>query len=134
MDFNSFFVFPDEEKEIGFKQTWEFVPTKNKIIAELPFMGKEYTVMFEMIINKITSVYDTVLQIGVGPGAGRYGERNPSFFIKNTKELHLASSINGQNNFWKNHKLELNKWISVEVSQTLKEGKVRVTDQSNTEK
>ena len=97
-------------------------------------MGKEYTVMFEMIINKITSVYDTVLQIGVGPGAGRYGERNPSFFIKNTKELHLASSINGQNNFWKNHKLELNKWISVEVSQTLKEGKVRVTDHSNTEK
>ena len=72
-------------------------------------MGKEYTVMFEMIINKITSTYDSVLHIGLGGNAGVYGDRNPAFFIKNTKELHLASSINGNKNFWKNHPVELNK-------------------------
>ena len=90
----------DEEKEVGFKETWEFIPTKNKKLTELHFLGKEYTVMFEMIINKITSTYDSVLHIGLGGNAGVYGDRIPAFFIKNTKELHLASSINGNKNFW----------------------------------
>ena len=120
-------IFTDEEKEIGFKQTWTFTPKKNHLIAELPFFGKEYTVMFDIFINKITFV-ESVLHIGLGGNMEKYGDRNPAIFVNKAPwGIHVASSISGNLNYWKNPSVELNKWISVEVSQTLRDGKVGIT-------
>ena len=114
----------------------EIIPTKNNKIAELPFLGKEYIVMFEMFINKITS-HESILHIGLGANAEAYGDRNPAFFTdgrNKVQDLHVASSVSGRNNNWSNHPMELNKWIRVMVSQTLRDGKVRRNDNSKTEK
>ena len=116
----------------------EIIPTKNNKIAELPFLGKEYIVLFEMFINKITS-HESILHIGLGANAEAYGDRNPAFFTDGragVQDLHIGSSVSGRNNNWANHPMELNKWIRVMVSQTLRDGKVRrkAKDNSKTEK
>ena len=107
------------------KQTWTFIPKKNNMIAELPFFGKEYTVMFEMFINNIPS-HESILQIGLGGDRHVYGDRNPGIFTYQNQFL-VSSALNGNKNLWKKYPVELKKWISVEVSQTLRDGKVRVT-------
>ena len=97
-------------------------------MTELPSLGKEYTVMFEMFVNPISKAqaYYSILRIGTGiSDAGVYGDRNPGFWIKNTKELTVASSISGNLNNYKFLPIEEKKWITVEASQTLKDGKVR---------
>ena len=72
-----------------------------------------------MIINKISSPYHNVLLGGLGCNVERYRGRNPAFHVKNTNDFHVASSINGNKNFGINAPVDLNKWICVEVSQTI---------------
>ena len=89
--------------------------------------------MFEMFLNKIT-YHESIIHIGLGGNAGTYGDRNPAL-LTNKVGLHTASSINGNNNFWRNNPVVLNKWIRVVVSQTLRDGKVSLMkDHSKTEK
>ena len=57
----------------------EIIPTKNNKIAELPFLGKEYIVEFDMFVNKIT-FHESILHIGLGGNSNVYGDSNPAFF------------------------------------------------------
>ena len=114
----------------------EIIPAKNNLLTELPFLGKEYVVMFEMFINKITK-HESILHIGLGGDAEKYGDRSPAFFTYDLQgtQLCVTSSINDNLNKWANHQVELNKWVRVMVTQTLKEGKVSLTkDTSKTDK
>ena len=92
--------------------------------------------MFDMFINKITH-HESILHIGLGGNMEKYGDRSPAFFTYNLQgtQLCVTSSINDNLNKWANHQVELNKWVRVIVSQTLKDGKVSLTkDNSKTEK
>ena len=86
---------------------------------------KEYTIIFQMFVNPIAAApqFKSLLHIGKGGNAG-YGDRNPGVWIQSGKKLHLTSSIDGNVNSGGSYPIEENKWITVEVSQTLKDGKV----------
>ena len=61
------------------------------------------------------------------------GDRTPGVWITKDKKFGIASAINGVANSYKEYPtvLEENKWILVEISQTLVEGKVRIKDIKN---
>ena len=86
---------------------------------------KEYTIFFQMFVNPIAAapMFKSLLQIGKGGNAG-YGDRNPLIMIQAGKKLHLTSSIDGNVNSGGSYPIEENKWITVEASQTFKDGKV----------
>ena len=102
---------------------------KNHLVTELPYIGKEYRVGFElMLTNYGTSGFNNVIHLTLGGDAGGYGDRSPACWVGSDKKMHCASAIDGNaNGGWYSHEpiLELNKWIRVEVSQTLVDGKVR---------
>jgi len=95
---------------------------KNHQIAELPFIGKENDVSFELMINKFveTDEYQSVIHLTTGQNTGP-GGRIPGVWVKQTKELCIAS----WGNPWQCTpvELELGKWIKVQISQKLVDGK-----------
>ena len=78
-----------------------------------------------MFINQFpTAYYASIMHIGLGGNIRLYGDRNPGFWVSNGGVLHVASSISGNRNRYTNNMVEKNKWISLKVSQTLRDGKV----------
>ena len=118
-------------QEIIFIRSWPFDMVKNNLIAELPYIGKEYKISFELLITEFASApYETVIHFGLGGNVEKYGDRAPAVWLNKDKYLHIASSISGNRNHYYNTQvnLEENKWIKIELSQTLTGGKARRQD------
>ena len=116
--------------ESKFMKTWPIALTKNKLIEELPYIGKEYSVSFEVFINKMPTAetYVSVLHLTIGGNMDVMGSRNPGVWVKNTKELFVGSAISGNLNAYKMFPVEENKWHKVDINQKLVDGKVVNTD------
>ena len=109
-----------------FGETWPLALTKNKQITELPYIGKEYSVSFEVFINKMpTQPYQNVIHFTTGEDYAAMGSRNPAVWVTASKEFHIASSVSGNLNLWTNFPgLEENKWYKIEINQKLVDAKV----------
>ena len=108
---------------------------KNNLIAELPYLGKEYKISFELLITEFPSSsssdnYFSVIHVGLGGDAGKYGDRTPALWLNKAKFLHITSSISGNLNHYYNTQVDLDKdkWIKIELAQTLTGGKARRQD------
>ena len=104
--------------------------TKNKQIIELPYLGKEYSVSFELFMNKMpTANYQSVIQLTTGKDCCGMGDRSPGVWVMNSKELLVTAAISGNGN---THKMfpgmEENKWYKIEINQRKGNGKVVNTD------
>ena len=118
-------------REIIFIRNWPFDLVKNNLIAELPYIGKEYKISFEILITKFGSdPYQSVLHFGLGGNAEKYGDRAPAVWMTKDKYLLVASSISGNKNHYYISQMDLkeNKWIKIELSQTLTDGKAGIQD------
>ena len=100
---------------------------KNSQLFLLDFLEKEYKISFEVfIVHFKTDIYQSLIHFTLGANADKYGDRTPAVWIKNNKAVTIASAISGNKN---SHAdiccVKEGKWIKMEISQTLKEGKVQ---------
>ena len=107
---------------------------KNQLITELPYIGKQYNISFDLLITKFdTTEYQSVLRLTLGGNINAYGDRAPAVWVHKDKYLHVTSSINGNKNLWynvQNVPLVENKWYKIEISQTLMDGKVNFSQEN----
>ena len=79
---------------------------KNKQLDELPYIGKEFSVSFELFLDNLPAAdvpYANVLHIGLGADNTVMGDRNPAVWVTGGKEIHITSSISGNKNSWENY-------------------------------
>jgi hypothetical protein len=101
---------------------------KNNLIAELPYLGKEYKIAFELLITEFASdPYESVIHFGLGGNAEKYEDRALALWLNKAKFLHITSSISGNRNHYYNTPVDLDKekFIKIELAQTLTDGKAR---------
>merc|ERR1719369_960086 len=102
---------------------------KNQQISELPSIGKEYDISFELLITNFgTDAFQNVIHFTLGENAAKYGDRNPAVWLTKQKKLQICSAISGNKNYCGPDVLiptvlETGKWIKIEISQTLVDGK-----------
>ena len=115
-----------------FQQNWPLVVKKDNMIVELPYMGKEYSLSFDLLINKFGPYYQSIIHISLGEDIKNYGDRNPGVWTSPQKKLSIISSISGDpshngvpEGFEPEGGLTLGNWTNVDISQTLVDGKVQ---------
>ena len=118
------FTFTDDRRGDWSRHIGPIVVEKNKQMAELPSLGKEYTVSFEMFINRFPTSWASILHIGLGGNREKYGDRNPGFWVSHDGVLYVGSSISGNKNLYTTNTVKEKRWIRVEASQTVRDGKV----------
>ena len=103
---------------------------KNQQISELPSIGKEYDISFELLITNFgTDAFQNVIHFTLGENAAKYGDRNPAVWVTKQNKLCISSAISGNKNYFGPALeiptvLETGKWIKIQISQTLVDGKV----------
>merc|ERR1719431_664960 len=99
---------------------------KDTLLTALPYMEKEFSISFEVFIERFTGdEWTNIIHLTTGENSG-LGGRIPLVGVSKDKDLHVVSSISGNWNNGgnlKDYKLVENKWIKVDISQNLKEGK-----------
>ena len=85
---------------------------------QVPFLGKEFVVSFELFINKLAGDHwQNVIHVTTDGNNAKMGDRIPGVWILGGRYLAVISAINGTNE-WKNvGTVEENKWIKVDISQ-----------------
>ena len=102
-----------------FKEIEEFNLSKGKELVVLPCLGKEYVILFELLLTEVTS-WGSVIHFTIGGNKNNYGDRTPGLWVSKKRKFSLASAINGTSNnqFWPQDKLDLDKWYTIEISQS----------------
>ena len=101
---------------------------KNKLVDEVPYIGKEFSVSFELLINKFQPAveYTSVLHLTTGDNYGKMGDRIPALWVTKENLLYVAHAISGNHNNLKLLPgLKEKLWNKVEISQKLVNGKVK---------
>ena len=120
-----------DEDTTEFQQTLPFNITQNNLLIDLPFIGKEYTIFFEIFINKLPTTHSFVnVLLLTKDRCNRGSPRYPGIWVKKVNgtysESHITQEMNGKWNDAKDIPVPAaNKWIKVEVSQTKVGEKVR---------
>eukprot|EP00091_Calanus_sinicus_P008435 TRINITY_DN2051_c0_g1_i1.p1 TRINITY_DN2051_c0_g1~~TRINITY_DN2051_c0_g1_i1.p1 ORF type:complete len:215 (-),score=45.38 TRINITY_DN2051_c0_g1_i1:104-724(-) len=115
----------------GFVEAKPFTLTKNNLVTELPFLGKEYQVTFELKVSKFPGTdnvqrFQNVIHLSAtGVNCCNVGDRVPAVWISKEKGLAFAALVNGIANYWKVLPTvhAENKWILIDISQKLVDGK-----------
>ena len=103
----------------------EFIPTKNNLLTTLPVLSKEFRLNCEFVIESNPSGVALIHLTNLDRDTAAKGGRLPLVFLNAISSWQTHSWVNGRN-YAKNHgALSLTKWYQVEVSQTLRDGKVR---------
>ena len=94
---------------------------KNRHIATISKLAKEYSVQLEVMITHLPiEEHYNVLHLTTGVNTGEYGCRIPAVWIHSTGHILIASRVNGQWSFnycYPPSLVTLNKWIRIKVSQ-----------------
>ena len=80
---------------------------------------KQWSVSVDIQPTGLIGSNSNIFHIGLGADNTIYGDRIPSiWFNSGNTELHIASAVNGDKNYWKNtDPIPMNEWTQVEVSQ-----------------
>ena len=103
---------------------------KNNLITVLTDIGREFNISFDLLVSTFTQhkqEWRSVIHFTIDGKGGKYGYRTPGIFFFNWR-LEIYSAVNGNPNYAYKHKtkLEVEKWMTLEISQTLidyKEGR-----------
>ena len=93
---------------------------RNKLVATIPVLKKEYTVSFKIKPVTYSKEWRSVIHLTTDQNYGKYGERNPAVWFQDDGSGRLAifSAINGNNNaYFVTEPLPLNKWSSIKINQ-----------------
>ena len=121
-----------DEDTTEFQQTLPFNITQNNLLTNLSFIGNEYTIFFEIFINKLptTNNFVNVLLL-TKTNCNGASPRYPGIWVKKfngiLSKFHITQDMNGNWNDAKDIPVPAaNKWIKIEVSQTKIGEKVKV--------
>ena len=97
-----------------------FDTTKNNQMTILPYLGKEYVVLFELLINKIPLEVASVLHFSSDDkNSTEYRVRSPAVWVTPDKEISFSLAINGNWNKWSNIAGAVEgQWTRIEIAQT----------------
>jgi len=109
---------------IDFKHNGKNTVKRGLLLATLPFIGKQFSISFELFINQFGSYpWQNVLHLTKGENAHEYGNRVPLVAVTPDKQLHVTSAISGNWNGGGDIKgLQQGRWIKVAITQTYYRG------------
>jgi len=107
---------------VVFQKTEEFSIKRNNKLGELPFIGQQYIISFQLLITPgQTEEYGSVIHLTIGGDYTNYGDITPALWTANGgKSLVFASAIDGNPNrdgHVEGLTLSFNTWYNVEMSQ-----------------
>ena len=107
---------------ISFVQTGEIQLKRNKALAKLSTVGKNYFVAFELLVTKHPTPDDhwhSVIHLSKGGNNKEYGDRVPGVWVNSDHRLHITSAVNGESNYQYNYVQSLleGTWTRVEIQQ-----------------
>ena len=113
------------DKVFSFGVKTRFTVEKNVELAELPSLGKEFSVSFGLFINKMPTVpYAQVIHLTTGANNDEMGSTIPGLWVTPAKRVMVMSGISGVKNVYKEFPVEENKWVNMLITQKIVEGKV----------
>nr|XP_047144043.1 uncharacterized protein LOC100205832 isoform X2 [Hydra vulgaris] len=92
---------------------------KNNLVASLSSLEKSFDISFDLKLNSFSDGYRSVIHLTMGENDLIYGDRVPGVWIFN-KKLHVV--FIPYRNF-ESEPLSLNKWINVQINQTVESEK-----------
>ena len=104
---------------------------KNQLITVLPFIGREYTLTFELYLYSYQALeWYNVLHFTRSGNNNTYGDRNPAIMVSgsghayNPHKIVVFSSVNGNANLhvYPEKKYPLKTWIPFKISQKMLQG------------
>ena len=108
----------------------ERVLTRDNLLTILPIIGRTFEISFDILISKYETrgVFQSIINFSADQAnkePQKYGDRHPGVWIHSTqKNLYICSTLNGNANYCFRHTpvLPVEKWIHIEISQTLQTG------------
>eukprot|EP00092_Neocalanus_flemingeri_P092762 GFUD01117812.1.p1 GENE.GFUD01117812.1~~GFUD01117812.1.p1 ORF type:complete len:188 (+),score=15.93 GFUD01117812.1:81-644(+) len=98
----------------------EIVISPNNFITNLPHIGKEYKVAFDLEINSYGSGVHSVIHFTTGGDCCKYGQRIPAVFTDGSEYIQIASAVNGIGNYYENVPIDPQvQEYHIEISQSL---------------
>jgi len=98
----------------------EFLLKKNNLLETLPSIGKEFSISFDVFINKFGPSWQNILHLtSTGRDCCNWGDRVPAVWISSKKQFYICSALNGGgDSCYHGTVANAGEWISVEISQT----------------
>ncbi|XP_065640122.1 uncharacterized protein LOC100209097 isoform X1 [Hydra vulgaris] len=101
----------------------EMIIKRNNLVATMVLLKTQFSVSFELKPTLYKTGWHSVFHMTIGQNLENYGDRNPGIWFNNdgSGKLHVAFSINGNNNYFFTTKssLPLNEWSKIEILQRL---------------
>jgi len=119
----------NESASYAFHGAKEVTIEKGKLLREfyLPYLGKEFSISFELFINEVTGYpWQSVLHLttgNTGENRGKMGLEIPTVAVNVYKDLYVIFAISGNDSSKAVGKVKENEWIKVEISQKLADDK-----------
>ena len=105
-----------------FLKSQSFPISRNNKLEELPFLGRQYVIFFELYMENIVDPNDkctSIVHFTIGGNHENYGDRTPALFYCKDG-LVVASAIDGDSsNDFRKHTLVAGHWYKFFVSQLL---------------
>ena len=108
-------------------ETGELKLIKSKHVTTLSSVGKEYFVAFELMVTKHTpGVWRNEIHLTTHGNLGAYGYRIPGVWLYQNHNLHIASAVNGNHNYYYDHKdpLKEGEWYHIAIMQVIENSQV----------
>ena len=108
--------------------------TPKTVIADLPGLGSEYKIKFQLLISKLddTDEVYNILSFSVDGmvdakdnSKWHYGDRNPAVSLKD-KELIIQATVNRNLDFETKVPLKVGKWMKIEICKHVINNKVGI--------
>ena len=100
---------------------------KSNILTTLPSVGTEYSVSFDLLVDKHTDhAVRSVLHLTTKENDSKLGNRIPAVFLYRNKMLHISSAVNGNPNYYVNinQPLKEGQWYKIQIQQVKRNDKV----------
>ncbi|XP_065671442.1 uncharacterized protein LOC100209097 isoform X2 [Hydra vulgaris] len=101
----------------------EMIIKRNNLVATIVLLKRQFSVSFELKPTLYKTGWHSVFHMTIGQNLENYGDRNPGIWFNNdgSGKLHVAFSLNGNNNYFFTTKssLPLNEWSKIEILQRL---------------
>jgi len=107
---------------IVFKKAEQFTIQRNNLLGELPFIGKQFIVSFQLFITAPTvGEFENIIHFTIEGDWQNLGDRTPVLWLTKGTRLYVGSAINRvpDYNMETSFSLSLNTWHDIEISQLM---------------
>ena len=92
---------------------------KDNLITELPYLWREFKISFDVLISKFIGNWQSIIHFTINGDNSQIGDRIPGVWISSSQDFHICQALNGNKKCYTGIKTVVDKWINVEISQTL---------------